>query len=70
MSTTDLRAQSAEVLPGRHALSTTVPSLALPVLDPSSVAGYWAAAGAASGDAEQTAPITQGLTNPPALPVI
>ena len=70
MFDTDLRAQLAEVLPGRHALSATVPTLAMPVFDASSIAGYWAEAGAASGNAEQTAPITQGLVSAPSLPVI
>jgi hypothetical protein len=56
-----------EPLPDRTLLSL-VPMLPTP-LDTSSLAGFVQNAGVVSGNAEQTAPIAQGLASAPALPI-
>ena len=66
LSRHELEAARVEQLPERTVLSL-FPGLP-PTLDSSSLAGFVGNVGAAGGNAEQTAPIVQGLTTSPALP--
>jgi hypothetical protein len=64
----DLDAVRVEPLPERTVLSL-LPGLP-PTLDSSSLATLVGHVGTTSGNAEQTAPIVQGLTTSPALPSV
>jgi hypothetical protein len=60
------RDTSVDTLPERTMLSL-LSGLPTP-FDTGSLAGYVQTAGGASGNADQTAPVVQGLSGPPSLP--
>ena len=62
----ELEAQVVEILPDRTALSIVGGLASIPTA--SSIGGLVSGAGTASGAADQTAPIVQGLSSPPAIP--
>jgi hypothetical protein len=68
LSRHDLDGARVEPLPERTVLSLA-PGLP-PTLDSSSLATLVGHVGASSGNAEQTAPIVQGLTTSPRLPAV
>jgi hypothetical protein len=59
---------AVEALPDRTML-TLLSGIPTP-MDTSGLAGFVQNAGAASGNAEQTAPIVQGLSSTPSLPTL
>jgi hypothetical protein len=63
----DLEAQDIEPLPARAALASL---LGGSLFDSANLASLIGDMGAAGGNADQTAPIVQGLTTTPALPTI
>ena len=64
----ELEAQAVEMLPERTLPSIVGGLASIPT--PSSLAGLVSNAGAASGAADQTAPIVQGLSAPPSIPAL
>ena len=68
LSRCELEAQVVEILPDRTALSIVDGLTSIPT--PSSLAGLVSNAGTASGAADQTAPIVQGLSSPPTIPAL
>jgi hypothetical protein len=68
MSSRDEHQTGLEPLPERAMLSL-LPGLPTP-LDTSSLAGLVQSVGTTSGNAQQTAPIAQGLSSTPALPML
>jgi len=68
LSRRELDAQAVEILPDRAALSIVDGLTAIPT--PSSIGALVSNAGSASGAADQTAPIVQGLSAPPAVPAL
>jgi hypothetical protein len=67
LSLCELEAQAVELLPDRAALSLLDGFSSIPT--PAGIGGLVSNAGAASGAADQTAPIVQGLSGPPSLPL-
>jgi hypothetical protein len=63
----DLDAQNVELLPARAALASL---LGGSLFDSANLASLIGNMGTASGNADQTAPIVQGLTTTPTLPTI
>jgi hypothetical protein len=68
LSLGELEAQVVEILPDRAALSLVDGLASIPT--PSSLGSLVSNAGTASGAADQTAPIVQGLSAPPAIPAL
>jgi hypothetical protein len=64
----ELEAQAVETLPERATMELFGGGLFAVPAGPSDLAGLVSQASAASGNAQQTAPIVQGLTSPPQLP--
>ena len=65
----ELDAQAVETLPERATMELFGGSLfAVPGGGPSGIAGLISQASAATGNADQTAPIVQGLSSPPQVP--
>jgi hypothetical protein len=65
----ELDAQAVETLPERATMELLGGNLFAVPAGPSDIAGFISQASAASGNAEQTAPIVQGLTAPPQVPM-
>ena len=63
-----LEAQAVETLPERATMELFGGNLFAVPAGPADLAGLVQQASAATGNAEQTAPIVQGLTSPPQLP--
>lgn len=64
----ELEAQAVETLPERATMELFGGNLFAVPAGPADLAGLVQQASAATGNAEQTAPIVQGLTSPPQLP--
>jgi hypothetical protein len=64
----ELEAHAAETLPERATMELLGGNLFAVPVGPNDLAGLVSQASAATGNAEQTAPIVQGLTSPPQLP--
>ena len=65
----ELEAQAVEALPERATMELFGGSLFAVPGGPSDLAGLVSQASAATGNAEQTAPIVQGLSSPPQVPM-
>ena len=64
----ELEAQAVETLPERATMELFGGNLFAFPAGPADIAGFISHASAATGNADQTAPIVQGLTSPPQLP--
>ena len=65
----ELEAQVVETLPERATMELLGGNLFAVPAGPGDIAGLVSQASAATGNAEQTAPIVQGLTAPPQVPM-
>ena len=64
----ELVAHAVEALPERATMEVLGGNLFAVPAGPPDIAGFISHASAATGNADQTAPIVQGLTSPPQLP--
>jgi hypothetical protein len=67
--TEELEAQAVATLPERATMELFGGNLFAVPAGPADLAGFISQASAATGNAEQTAPIVQGLTTPPQVPM-
>ena len=65
----ELVAHAVETLPERATMELLGGNLFAVPAGPPDLAGFVSQASAATGNAEQTAPIVQGLTTPPQVPM-